>query len=66
MKVTLKTATGNLVHESEILSQNKYPEVIVWGQRVFTIFAPGVYWEVVCCYVLPSAIAHHPYPELEG
>ncbi|MEH2031031.1 MAG: hypothetical protein V7K67_15440 [Nostoc sp.] len=65
MKITLKTTTGDFVHSSEILPLNGYPEVIVWGQRVFTISAPGEYREAFC-YVLPSAIAHHPYPELEG
>ncbi|MEH1994155.1 hypothetical protein [Nostoc sp.] len=53
MTVTLKTATGDFVYETKISRLHKYPEVILWGKRVFTIFAPGVYWEAFC-YVIPE------------
>ncbi|RCJ37636.1 hypothetical protein A6769_12095 [Nostoc punctiforme NIES-2108] len=55
MKITLKTATGDFVYETKILSLHKYPEVILWGKRVFTVFAPGVYWEAFF-YVVPEAV----------
>lgn len=45
MKITLLTATGAFVHSEEILSFKEYPQVIIWGERVFSKTAPGEYRE---------------------
>lgn len=37
LKVTLKTATGHLVHEAELPPFKEYPQVVIWGDRVFQL-----------------------------
>jgi hypothetical protein len=55
MKVTLKTAQNDFVHETEILDFDEFPAVIVWGTRVFILAYPGIGEYRECfCYVLPA------------
>lgn len=35
LRVTLKTSDGALVHRTEIPPFNKYPDVLLWGDRIF-------------------------------
>lgn len=37
MKVILKTARGEFVKEAEILPFTEYPQVLLWGDRVFML-----------------------------
>jgi hypothetical protein len=53
MKITLLTATGAFVHSEEILPFNEYPQVIIWGERVFSKTTLGEYRECFF-YVIPT------------
>ena len=49
--IRLETAIGDFVDTVAIPKFSKSPEVIIWGERIFKLYAPEVYREAFAYFI---------------
>jgi hypothetical protein len=54
MQIELQTSTGDFVTEAEILPFTSYPDVVIWGERVFKQHHEFKYRECFFCIAHPT------------